>query len=156
MPTARRDYESIAATLDATGDRDVRMARLVDVLWSALAPTGVSWLGFYLDRPDQPDERRLELGPRAPKPACSPIGLHGACGQALLAGEPMVIRDVAELGPNYIACDPRDRSELVLPLRDAEGRRWAVLDLDSHEIGAFAERDVSGLELVLRAAGLCV
>ena len=114
------------------------MQALVDTLWRPLQETGVSWLGFYL--PGKPGE--LVLGPRRDKPACSPIGLHGACGRAFLEARPLVVRDVAELGAHYIACDPQDRSEVVIPLMDQQGVCWGVLDLDSHEIGAFDQEDV--------------
>ena len=64
------------------------------------------------------------------------------------------MRNVAELGEGYIACDPLDRSEVVLPLFDESGACWGVLDLDSHEVGAFDNTDVEGLQKVLLAAGL--
>jgi 2-C-methyl-D-erythritol 2,4-cyclodiphosphate synthase len=157
-PAPQRDYTTMAAELERRGaaglPREGRMAMTVEVLWKGLARSGVSWLGFYLDQPGEPDDQRLLLGPREPGPACSPIGLHGVCGQALRSGEPRIIRDVAELGSNYIACDPRDRSEIVLPLRDAGAPCWGVLDLDSHSVGAFDAGDAGGLSLVLRAAGL--
>ena len=130
------------------------MRQVVDALWASLHRSGVSWLGFYIDHPDQPDDRRMMLGPCRDKPACSPIGLHGVCGQALLSKQTRIVRDVAELGANYVACDPRDRSEIVVPLIDEHEQCWAVLDLDSHEIGAFDESDDRGLREVLRAAGL--
>jgi putative methionine-R-sulfoxide reductase with GAF domain len=126
------------------------MQVVVDLLWDALADSGVSWVGFYL--PDGDDA--LVLGPRRDKPACSPIGLHGACGQAFTQRRIMVVRDVADLGDGYIACDPRDRSEVVVPLFDEAGACWAVLDLDSHDVGAFDESDAEGLVAVLAAAGL--
>lgn len=153
--TPARDYDALVERVDP-GDRapGERLHHVVAVLWQALAPTGVSWLGFYLDQPGEPDDRRLVLGPREPGPACSPIGLHGVCGQALRFGMPRLVQDVMELGANYIACDPRDRSEVVVPLLDEHGRCWAVLDLDSHEVGAFDERDVDGLTRVLERAGL--
>lgn len=126
------------------------MQAWVDAVWPALHDSGVSWIGFYLH--ESADE--LVLGPRRDQPACSPIGLHGACGQAFRSGQPLVVRDVADLGPNYIACDPRDRSEVVIPLFDDRGVCWGVLDADSHEAAAFSERDVEGLTLLLRQAGL--
>lgn len=131
------------------------MRSVVDVLWEGLHGTGVSWVGFYLDQgPDIPGERRLVLGPRRDKPACSPIGLHGACGRALRMGHPLVVRDVRDLGDGYIACDPRDRSEIVIPLVEHGGTCTGVLDLDSHEVAAFGEADAAGLTKVLLAAGL--
>lgn len=140
--------ETLLAHLD--GDRGARMQSAVDALWDVLQPTGVSWVGFYLH--EGGDE--LILGPHRDKLACSPILLHGACGQAFRQRKPLVVRDVAELGENYIACDPRDRSEVVLPLFDGSGTCWGVLDVDSHEAGAFDNSDVEGLERVLKAAGL--
>src|SRR5438105_13594580 len=94
------------------------------------------------------------VGPRRDKPACSPIGLHGVCGGAWRERRAMVVRDVAELGTNYVACDPRDRSECVVPLIEEDGTCWGVLDLDSFEVGAFSDEDVSGLRMVLEAGGM--
>lgn len=150
----RRNYDEIAAQLSRTGSRDERMRRVVDALWEGLRDTGVSWVGFYLDQPGEPDDQRLVLGPRRDKPACSPIGLNGVCGQALTSRATRIVPDVRELGANYVACDPRDRSEIVIPLIDARGSCWGVLDLDSHDIGAFDETDERGLRTVLAAGGL--
>ena len=136
-----------------SGEREGRMRRFVDEWWNRLSPRGVSWVGFYLDSPGAPDEERLVLGPCRDKPACSPIGLHGACGTCLQSAQPLIVRDVADLGPSYIACDPRDRSELVLPCRLA-GRCWGVLDLDSHEVAAFSQADADLLAAALSSAGL--
>jgi len=131
-----------------------RMQAVVDVLWDCFHDQGVSWVGFYVDQPNEPDDRRLVLGPCRDKPACSPIGLHGVCGQALRSRAVRIVRDVNELGGNYIACDPRDRSEIVVPLIDSDGNCPAVLDVDSWQVGAFDETDAAGLGEVLRAAGL--
>jgi putative methionine-R-sulfoxide reductase with GAF domain len=131
---------------------------LTDLLWEALAPRGVSWIGFYLIDPETPlDRARREgamlLAARRDKPACSPIGLHGVCGQGFLEESARLVEDVGLLGPSYIACDPRDRSELVLPIYRA-GECWGVLDADSHEVACFGDGDVQGMTRVLLAAGL--
>ena len=145
-----RDYERIARSVAPAGDPLQGMQAVVDTLWTALHGTGVSWVGFYLPEGDD----QLVCGPRRDKPACSPIGLHGVCGRAFTQRAAQVVRHVGELGENYVACDPRDRSEVVVPLLRANGTCWGVLDLDSHDIGAFDATDVAGLQLVLRAAGL--
>ncbi len=131
-----------------------RMRIVVDSIWESLHALGVSWVGFYIDRPDHRDDQRLVLGPCRDKPACSPIGLHGVCGKALTSRRPQIVEDVRELGSNYIACDPRDRSELVIPLIDAADCCWGVLDVDSWEPQAFDEHDALGMERVLRAGGV--
>lgn len=157
-PATERDYDALAQRLQELippdAPRQIRMEVFVDCLWDALAPTGMSWGGFYLEQPDAPEEERLILGPRRDKPACSPISLHGACGQSLVNRRVMIVPDVRELGEGYIACDPRDLSEIVIPLIDATGRCWGVLDLDSYDVGSFDENDSYGLQRALRAAGL--
>lgn len=145
-----RDYEKLIGDLPRGLPRETAMQAVVDTIWEHLHSTGISWIGFYLHKGG--DE--LVLGPRRDKPACSPIGLHGACGQAFMTGQPLIVRDVAELGPNYIACDPRDRSEVVLPCIDSNGSCWGVLDADSHELAAFDEIDAAEITRLLRVAGL--
>jgi putative methionine-R-sulfoxide reductase with GAF domain len=149
-PRSERPYGALLSHRDYPRDRAGRMQTFVDRVWSALRTTDVSWIGFYLW--EGGDE--LRLGPRRDKPACSPIGLHGACGRAFRERRPLIVTNVAHLGAAYIACDPQDRSEVVLPLFEADGTCWGVLDLDSHEPSAFAEPDVRGLQALLSAAGL--
>ncbi len=153
MESSEMEYDKAVAQLDrslvsAVGNQE-RMKAVVDALWTHLSPQGVSWVGFYL-----PDDtgKELILGPRRDKPACSPIGLHGICGRAFLERRPILIEDVSTLGENYIACDPADRSEVVIPVLGADGKTWAVLDLDSHDVGFFTPADVAGLEQVLASA----
>ena len=154
MASTSRDYEAVVDRLEPIGARDQRMRAVVDALWDCFGNHGYTWVGFYIDKPNEPDEKRLVLGSCRDKPACSPIGLHGVCGQALRSKKPRIVRDVTELGENYIACDPRDRSEIVMPLLDERGMCWGVLDIDSSDVGAFDESDALGLHQVLEAAGL--
>jgi L-methionine (R)-S-oxide reductase len=146
-----RDYAAVAVRLDTSGDREARMRRVADALWDAFSSKGVSWIGFYLKVAGK-DE--MVLGPSRDKPACSPIGLHGCCGRSYLERRAIVVEDVASLGAGYIACDPRDRSEAVVPLFEKDGTCWGVLDADSYEVGAFGEADVRGLRDVVVRAGL--
>lgn len=148
-----RPYERIARhiadAIEPGATRQQRMQIAVDALWDGLRDRGVSWVGFYLESPDA-DE--MLLGPHRDKLACSPIGLHGACGRCWRERQPLVVPDVRDLGENYVACDPRDRSEIVLPCLDADGTAWGVLDLDSYDVASFDHTDVTGLQLVLTAA----
>lgn len=148
----RRDYAAVAAKVSSHGSREERMQRVVDALWDELSDKRVSWLGFYLKNPGGDD---MVLATRRDKPACSPIGLHGACGRAWKSRRPLVVTDVEKLGAGYVACDPRDRSEVVIPMMESDGVTcWGVFDADSHETGAFGETDVAGLLRVFEAAGL--
>lgn len=153
-----REYSEIV--VPRAGSRETRMRALVDSFWPALSPQGVSWIGFYLGPGERLEDGRavgpdeMLLGPCRDKPACSPIGLHGACGTCWRTRSPMVVRDVRDLGPNYVACDPRDQSEVVVPLFDESGRCYAVLDADSFDVGAFTEHDARALGRLLFQAGL--
>lgn len=154
-------------------------AQAVDAIWRAAgnpdtfargidpehAPTipGVSWVGFY-SAPNTPwtlggepvttGPNEMLLGDRMPKPACSPIGLHGVCGKSALSKQPIVVRDVRSLGDDYVACDPLDRAELVVPCLDEQGNCTCVLDLDSFMPGAFTNNDATALAQWLVEAGL--
>lgn len=131
------------------------MTRLVDDLWRAFGEParagGYSWVGFYTKSDDREE---MVLGPRRDKPACSPIGLHGMCGFAWRERRAVVVRDVRRLGEHYVACDPRDASEVVVPMLEADGRCWGVLDVDSFEVGAFTTEDARGLAEAAERAGL--
>lgn len=122
--------------------REVLMKLCCDLLWDAFHAQGLSWIGFY-SKVEGTDEMVLEV--RRDKPACSPIGLHGCCGRGWKERRPILVDDVATLGPNYIACDPRDRAELVLPMLNPDGTCWGVLDADSHDTFAFGEQDRVGM-----------
>lgn len=146
-----RDYKRMEeALLALKGSRLDRMRAAADVLWGRLSQTDVSWVGFYTAAPG---DAEMVLGPCRDKPACSPIGLHGACGQCWTSRRSLVIHDVAVMGEGYIACDPRDRSEVVVPLFD-DGECWGVLDLDSHKVGAFSARDAEELDRLMVIARL--
>lgn len=147
---AVRNYRAIATLIEVQADRAATMQHVVDRLWDALADTGVSWVGFYTK---DPSSDQLLLGPRRDKPACSPIGMHGVCGLGYRTRQAIVVADVKALGSDYVACDPRDRSEVVVPLLEVGGSCWGVLDLDSFDVGAFEANDVEGLASVLAAAG---
>jgi len=161
-PPRSREYDPVverirASALDRATD-DIRMQTIVDALWEAFREEGYSWVGFYLADEAADDAERLVLGPRRDKPACSPIGMHGVCGGAYATMRTQIVRDVRDLGEAYVPCDPRDASEIVIPVMGADPvggptRCVAVLDIDSHEIGAFDERDEAGLKRVLHAAG---
>ena len=137
------------------------MRRAVELLWNAFGEDdpsrpvrgGVSWVGFYL-KPE--GEEEMVLVCREPKPACSPIGLHGMCGRGWTERRAIVVADVRTLGAGYIACDPRDQSELVVPMLDEGGRCAGVLDVDSYDLGSFSDRDAAGASELLVRLGLSV
>ncbi|WP_413614812.1 GAF domain-containing protein [Halomonas cupida] len=102
----------------------------------------LNWAGFYLQR--QPE--LLSLGPFQGKPACNPIPFSkGVCGAASRSRQTQRIDDVHSIA-DHIACDSASQSELVVPIIDASGALWGVLDLDSPKADRFSEHDQAGIE----------
>lgn len=155
MPRYERDYRPISLALShIAGDREVRLRHAADVLWRHMKDTGVSWCGFYRISQNAQGEPEMALGPSRDKPACNPLAMHGACGQCFLKRRPLVISDVHNMGPAYVACDPRDLSEVVVPMFGDDAQPWGVLDLDSHERDAFGEHDARELKKIMEIAGI--
>ncbi len=103
------------------------------------------WTGFY-----RLVDGELVVGPYQGVLACAilrPRG-SGVCWAAVQRGETVIVPDVHAFA-GHIACDSRARSEIVVPLKDASGAVFAVLDVDSAEPGAFDESDARGLEAVV-------
>lgn len=150
-----RDYDRALKILNREQwhglPRQARMERVVNVLWEALRDTGVSWIGFYTK---EPGADHMILRARRDKPACSPLGLDGMCGQCWRERRPILLHDAETLAGGYIACDPRDRSEAVIPLLEADGTCWGVLDADSFDVGSFDDADIAGMTRAAEAAGL--
>jgi putative methionine-R-sulfoxide reductase with GAF domain len=151
----KRNYPEIAAAgglaTKNTGSAEQKMEAVTDILWEGLKDQGLAWVGFYKITDDQ---EGMLLVCRQPKPACSPIGLHGVCGKAWKEKKAQVVPDVHVLGGDHIVCDPNNLSEVVVPVLEKDGRCLYVLDLDSRELDSFSEEDVKGLEMVLKSADL--
>lgn len=137
--------EEILAVLDGEPDRVARMATVASMLHDAFE--GYFWTGFYVADPAKPGE--LVIGPYQGTLGCLriPFG-RGVCGAAAETGETQVVPDVHAF-PGHIACDSRSVSEIVVPVRDREGRLIAVFDVDSTEASAFDETDAEALERLL-------
>jgi len=128
--------EQFAKTTDATA----RMATAAALLHHKM--THFSWTGFYLLRKDQ-----LTVGPYQGTIACLVLkpAHSGVCWAGVDRGETIVVPDVNAF-PGHIACDPRTRSEIVVPLRNGNGDVIGVLDVDSDRSDAFDDADRRGLE----------
>lgn len=156
-----RDYEGLLARHGLSpalpremnrGDYESRCRAAIDLLWGGVGSKSISWIGIYDIA--MPSQDSMLLTCREPKPACSPIGLHGMCGRCWKEARTVIVKDVATLGANYIACDAKDRSELVVPLINEDAWVTGVLDVDSYDVNAFDVDDAIGMGKVLAALGL--
>ena len=73
-----------------------------------------------------------------------PVG-RGVCGTAVTEDRNQVIEDVRELD-NYLSCSTQTRSEIVVLIRDNEGKVLGQIDIDGHQVGAFDRTDEAFLE----------
>ena len=149
---SRARYDKAHALLERKWRRrelapDRMMREVVDVLWDIFAGSPYSWVGFYLL---SGGGQSLVLGPHRDKPACSPLPMHGVCGQVARSGVAMRVADVGALGEAHIVCDPRNVSEIALPVRDRDGKVWGVFDVDSTQPAAFDDMDQRWLETILK------
>ena len=128
----------VAALIEREDDRVSVMANVAAAIHYAM---GFFWTGFYVVSGNE-----LRLGPFQGTVACMHIARgRGVCGTAWDRGETIVVPDVEKF-PGHIACSSESRSEIVVPVRDASGKVWAVLDIDSRELGTFDDTDRRYLE----------
>ena len=135
--------ERLTALIAGVPHPIANLANASALLWESLED--INWAGFYLREGDA-----LLLGPFQGKPACIEIPWgKGVCGTAAAENRTQLVPDVHAF-PGHIACDSASRSEIVVPLRRADGTVAGVLDLDSPERARFTEPDREGLEAFAR------
>ena len=128
----------IRALIDAEPDAIATLANVAAALQMAFQ---FHWVGFYLVKGDE-----LVLGPFQGPLACTRIPRgKGVCGAAWARAATLVVPDV-HLFPGHIACSAASASEIVVPVFDAGGEVWAVLDVDSVTPGYFSDVDRAALE----------
>jgi len=143
----RRFYAELEAQakalVEGEPDRVANAANIAALIFHALPR--VNWAGFYFLQGDE-----LVLGPFQGRPACVriPVG-RGVCGTAVAEARSQRVPDVHAF-PGHIACDAASRAEIVVPLRDAAGQVFGVLDIDSPEPDRFDAEDLAGLERIAR------
>ena len=126
------------------GETD-QVAMMANVAAAIHLEMGFWWTGFYRVQNDE-----LILGPFQGPVACMHIGYgKGVCGTAWKQGETVVVPDVEQF-PGHIACSSESRSEIVVPVKSAEGDIIGVLDIDSKDLATFDEVDKQWLEEIVK------
>lgn len=140
------------ATLAGETDTVLKQATLACLIKTYLPYA--YWAGFYDLKAGE-----LKVGPYQGTLACLTIALgRGVCGRVAVAGETIIEKDVHALaqGTDHISCDPNSASEIVVPCfsesETGERKIFAVLDIDSTEVGSFDEIDKVELEALLLEA----
>lgn len=125
--------------LQKSDDLISRMATINSILYHKM--DGFFWVGFYLLKAD-----KLLVGPYQGPVACLELPKNrGVCWEGINLGKSVVVPDVHEF-PGHIACDSRSQSEIVIPVRDHNGKIIGVLDIDSKLKNNFDNTDAEQLE----------
>lgn len=138
----RRIHLQLEELLKKSTDPVARMATVCAVLHHKMEH--YFWTGFYLYK-----NGKLIVGPYQGPVACQELPENqGVCWAALNRGEAVVVPDVHAF-PGHIACDPRSRSEITLPVFGPDRRVMAVFDVDSDRPDSFTEVDRLELERIV-------
>lgn len=138
--TYQQLVSQVRALAEGENDSIGVMANVAAAIHEAM---GFLWTGFYRVVGDE-----LRLGPFQGPVACYRIAYgRGVCGTAWKRGESVVVADVEQF-PGHIACSSLSRSEIVVPVKSADGTVLAVLDIDSAQLSTFDDADREWLEQI--------
>ena len=135
-------YAQIKSITEGEDDLIANMANVAAMIQETF---GFWWTGFY-----RVIGNELVLGPFQGPLACSriPFG-KGVCGTAWKNAESLIVPDV-DAFPGHIACSSASKSEIVVPVFNADGASIiAVLDIDSASYATFDEIDRIWLERIV-------
>ncbi len=134
-----RIYKQIEKLLEPHDNYMSAMATVAAVLHNKM--DWFFWTGFYL----LDDNGELIVGPYQGSVACIKLAKNkGACWAAINNNETVIVPNVHEF-PGHIACDSKTNSEIVIPVRDKNGKITGVLDIDSRDLDSFDEIDKKSL-----------
>jgi L-methionine (R)-S-oxide reductase len=137
----KRIYLQLYDLVRKTGDIDARMATISAVLHYKLGK--VLWTGFYSLKNGELIVKTYQ-GPLA----CQVLKKNtGVCWTAINKQKTIIVPDVHKF-EGHIACDPRSKSEIVVPVHDKNGIVVGVLDIDSKVLNRFDSTDATELEKI--------
>ena len=111
----------------------------------AASDTRFDWTGVYLHNPAENELWLHNYVGQGTEHAKIAVG-EGICGAAVASGENQIVNDVSTVD-NYIACDPKTKSELVILIRAGDDI-FGQIDIDSRQADAFTVEDEEALRMV--------
>lgn len=133
----------VTSIVNSAVSRDEKLKNICQLLQDNIAY--YNWVGFYFANHEA---KTLHLGPYVGAETdhtVIPFG-KGICGQVAESNANFVVPDVSAQD-NYIACSFTVKSEIVVPLF-VNGVNIGQIDIDSHVIDPFTEKDERFLEFV--------
>jgi L-methionine (R)-S-oxide reductase len=111
----------------------------------AAADDRFDWVGVYLVNPEE-NVVWLHNYVGRPTPHSKIAVGKGICGTAVAEGENTIVPDVSTVD-NYIVCDPRVKSEMVVLIRGGDDI-FGLIDVDSRTADAFTDEDSAAIQMV--------
>jgi L-methionine (R)-S-oxide reductase len=105
------------------------------------------WVGFYFKNGDKEELKLAQYTGEETEHTIIPFG-KGICGQVAVSNKNFVVQDVSEQ-ENYISCGWKVKSEIVIPIF-IDGKNKGQIDIDSHTVNTFTEKDEQLLEYICR------
>jgi len=103
------------------------------------------WVGFYFKNGNKKELKLAQFAGEPTEHVIIPFG-KGICGQVAVSNQNFVVQDVSEQ-QNYISCGIKVKSEIVIPIF-VNGENIGQIDIDSHTMNPFTEKDTELLEFV--------
>jgi GAF domain-containing protein len=103
------------------------------------------WVGFYFKNGNKEELKLNQFAGEPTEHIIIPFG-KGICGQVAVSNQNFIVQDVSEQD-NYISCGFKVKSEIVIPIF-VNGENIGQIDIDSHSVNPFTEKDTELLEFV--------
>ena len=138
-----RMYKQIKDLIDKSSNNSLsNMATICAVLHHKM--DHFFWTGFYLIQ-----DKKLQVASYQGPLACIDLKKdQGVCWAGVKLMETVIVANVEEF-PGHIACDSRSKSEIVVPVKNADQKIIGVLDVDSASLNSFDEVDAEWLEKIV-------
>ena len=138
-----RIIDQLKELFTRTDDLDARMATVSALLHHKLSQT--LWTGFYILKNGELLVKMYQ-GPLA----CQVLKRNtGVCRTAIIEKQTIIVPDVQQF-KGHIACDPRSKSEIVVPVYNSLKEIIGVLDIDSKVLNGFDATDGEYLEKIVQ------
>jgi GAF domain-containing protein len=105
------------------------------------------WVGFYFKNGDKEELKLAQFTGEPTEHTIIPFG-KGICGQVAVSNKNFVVQDVTAQ-ENYISCGWKVKSEIVIPIF-VGGENVGQIDIDSHTVNTFTEKDELLLEYICK------
>lgn len=103
------------------------------------------WVGFYFVNGNKNELKLAQFAGELTEHTIIPFG-KGICGQVAVSNKNFVVPDVSAQ-ENYISCGMKVKSEIVVPIF-VKGVNVGQIDIDSHQVNPFGEKDELLLEFI--------